>query len=169
MNAYQTDDPNQQVSDSIGEAARFQQTRWRSTLIIFAIIVVGLFLYSSFGGTGLGTGSIEVATDAKTLGVAGPNKTTHFTALSVITQVELIEDFDAGEAVEENGTDAIYVGTYENELLGEYEIIAYQSVPTVIAVYTEDSVFVFNGSSESATAKYYETVVEAVESYEAEE
>ena len=158
MSAYQTDNPHQETGKRISEEVRYQKSRQFTTLIFFIIIVIGVYLYSSVTGSG----AIEVAVDAQTLGVAGPDKYTHFIALSDITQVELIEEFDVGEAIEEAGTDKTRVGTYRNDLLGEYGICAYQACTSVIAIYTEDEIFVVNGSSESATQTYYETITEAV-------
>ena len=157
-----TDDVNQQVSETISEAAEMQKQRGRTTLVIFLILIVGVILYGMLSGSA----SIEAAVDSQTLGVASSSDYSRFTALADITQVELIEDFDTGDAVDIIESENLYLGTYENDLLGEYDICAYQKCTTVIVVYTEDSVFVFNRSSASATSSYYETVVEAVEGYE---
>lgn len=164
MNAYQTDNPNEETRQSISEALEYQKNRQRTTLVIFLILIVGVLLYSILTGSD----SLELAVDANTMGVAGPEDYTHFIALSDITEVTLIEEFDAGEAVDAVESDTMYVGIYENDLFGEYEIIAYQSCTTVIAVYTEDAVFVVGGASESRTQSYYETISEAVENYAAQ-
>lgn len=161
MNPYQTDNPNEETRQSINEAMQYQRSRQRTTLVIFLILVVGVFL----AGIVNGSDSLEVAVDANTLGVAGPEEYTHFIALADITEVTMIEEFEAGEAVDAIDSKTMYVGIYENELFGEYEIIAYQSCTTVIAVYTQDAVFVVNGTSESATQKYYDTIAEAADGY----
>lgn len=165
MNPYQTDNPNEETKQSISEALQYQRNRQRTTLVIFLILVVGVFLAGILNGSD----SLELAVDANTLGVAGPEDYTHFIALSDITEVTLIEDFDAGEAVDALESDTMYVGIYENDLFGEYEIIAYQSCTSVVAVYTEDAVFVVGGASESGTETYYDTIAEAVENYAAQQ
>ena len=167
MNIYDRDQQNSQadgIGNDVGRAADEQKKRNLNSLIFFVIIVVAFLLYSTLTGSG----SIQAAVDDNTLGVSGPNKTTHFIALSDITEVDLLEEFEVGEAIEVTETDNIYLGTYQNDLLGEYSIIAYQSCAAMVVVYTADEVFVFNDTDKSATEEYYNLVTDALEAYAAD-
>ena len=148
-------------NDTVNEVFSSQKKRTRNTIILFLVIVVGMMVYSSLTGAG----SIEIAIDSKAVGVSGPESMVNIILFDDITDVELMEEFAVGEAVEAVESDNTYLGTYQNEQLGEYTIIAYQKCSSMIAVTTAEGVFVFNSSTASRTQEYYTALVEAIEAY----
>lgn len=158
----ETDTPTEQsASGQMGTAIPFYKRYRNSVLFIFLIIFVGMIIYSQM--TGSGTVSLQIADEA--VGVAGPNGTTVITMYEDITDIVYYDSFDIGDTVDAYDSSDNYEGTYSNDELGEYDIIAYQKCEAMIVIYTEDGIFVFNRSSVSSTEKNYNSLVEAYEEW----
>ena len=122
-------------------------------VIIAAILIYGAMLDSS-------TITMELADNG--IGVAGPDKTTAILLYEDIVSVDYYEEFEVGDVVEETENDTVYNGTWQNALLGEYQLLAYRDCTAMIVVTTEETTFAFNGSDAAETAEYYEEILEAM-------
>ena len=122
-------------------------------VIIAAILIYGAMIDSS-------TITMELADNG--IGVAGPDKTTVILLYEDIVSVDCYEEFEIGGVVEETENDTVYNGTWQNALLGEYQLLAYRDCDAMIVVTTEETIFAFNGSDAAETAEYYEEILEAM-------
>ena len=125
---------------------------------LIVVIIVGIILY----GFVLDSNTITMELGDNAVGVAGPDKTTAILLFEEIESVELYEDFDPGEAVEQTESEEILNGIFENELLGEYQILAYQDCSSMIVITTSDTVFAFNNSTAEETGEDYLSILEAM-------
>ena len=153
----------QSVGRNMSTGIPFYKRYRNSVLLIFIIIFIGMIIYGNT--TGSGTVSLQISDEA--VGVAGPNGTTTITMYEDIIDVSYYETFDIGDEIDAYDSSDNYEGTYENDLLGEYSIIAYRKCEAMIVITTADGYFVFNRSSASSTEKNYNSLVEAIEEWKA--
>ena len=152
----------QSIGSNLSEGLSYYKRYRKSVLIIVLIIFVGVMIY----GNATGSGTVSVQINDEAVGVAGPNGTTTILMYEDVIGMEYYEDFSVGEALDAYDSEQNYEGTYTNDLLGEYAIIAYQKCTSMIVIETEDGFFAFNYGSESKTQKNYETLLESFAAYQ---
>ena len=92
---------------------------------------------------------------------AGDSITIRYEAILSITEAQ---NLDLGKYISGTQTKSYWVGVWENDDFGKYNLCIYANVSRYIVVETSNGVFVFNLESEEATDSFYKAFQEMIES-----
>lgn len=134
-----------------------QRGRMLSALLMFLILAVFSALFWSGKG-----GTITFQMDQEMLGIVCQNRDPVFVSYEDIRQVELIDGFETGTALEASDWDSGWCGVYENEEYGVYTLYAYSGTGEYIVVRYDGGVLVFNLKKTKDTQKTYRELLEVM-------
>lgn len=131
---------------------------------ISLIIIIVLFVIGTVQALSGKTGTVTTEVNDEYLGVAGTYGDASFVKLSDVADIQLVEFFDFGICIEGDETGNTVSGIYSNEMFERYTTHAYTGKEAYIIVQDTEKTLVFNCSTESRTEKFYDELIQAIDS-----
>lgn len=122
-----------------------------STLLMIVFVVVFLLVRMNSD-----SGEITYQLDDAHIGLVCLDEPAVFINYDDVTQLESVDSFEQGEALETREWNEGWCGTYQNEEYGQYLLYAYSGVGNYIVLRTANQTVVFNAKSESETDRLYQ-------------
>ena len=112
-----------------------------------------------------GSSSMYLDFDNDAITVSAPEGFVYGIPLENISDIELIEEFDAGTMITGNQNRKFIWGTWENDALGQYTLCVSKKIDNVIlAKEANGNVLAFNYESNETTASLAEMIPALIES-----
>lgn len=126
----------------------------RMGVLIFALIMVVVTLYTIFNGEG----SINVQVNDEAVGVSGPNKSTQFVMLEDIVSAQLLDSWEKGKCISGIDSEKYSEGLYCTVDGEEYLLCVENKLETYIYIQTREKIYVFNCTSSNYTKQLFEDI-----------
>lgn len=129
-----------------------------NTIKVFLVCVLIILAVNSFGFFKKAEVSLKIEDDVFSM-LYQEEAVIRFTK-EEISSVELLDTFDAGEALEAVSEEGYLVGEWENDVWGTYTLCINQEIETYVVVTTDERIFVFNYMNEDTTESICSALLE---------